>query len=88
MFGLHRWALGAREDEGSRELQRETWGEAEDLSSPFKDLLVHGLELGRRREDELAGVRKPGDEGAAQHVDFAVDRGWSVSDGMEVSVEL
>ena len=29
--------------------------------------------------DELAGVRKPGDKGAAQHVDFAVDRGWLVT---------
>ena len=88
MFGLHRWALGAREDEGSRELQRETWGEAEDLSSPFEDLLVHGLELGRRRGDELAGVRKPGDEGAAQHVDLAVDRRRVVAYGVEVTVKL
>ena len=38
----------------------ERGGEAEDLSSPFEDLLVHGLELGRRRGDELAGVSKPG----------------------------
>ena len=45
-------------------------GEVEDLSSPFEDLLVHGLELGWRRGDELAGVRKPGDEDAAQHVDY------------------
>ena len=37
---------------------------------------------------ESAGVRKPEDKGAAQHVDFAVDRGWSVTDGMELSIEL
>ena len=46
------------------------------------------LELGWRRGDESAGVRMPGDKGAAQDIDFAVDRGWSVTDGMEVSIEL
>ena len=36
----------------------------------------------------MAGVRKPGDEGAAQHVDLAVDRRRAVAYGVEVAVEL
>ena len=36
----------------------------------------------------MAGVRKPRDKSAAQHVDFAVDRGWAVAYGVEVSVKL
>ena len=55
---------------------------------PFYYLFVHGLELGRCQGNDLAGVRKPGNKGAAQHVDFAVDRGWSVTNGVEVSIEL
>ena len=43
---------------------REGGGEAEDLPSPFEDLFVHGLQLERRRGDELAGVREPRNEGA------------------------
>ena len=62
--------------------------ESEDLSSPFEDLFVHDLQLERRRGNELAGVREPRDEGAAQDVNFDVDRSWSVAYGMKVSVEL
>ena len=51
--------VGAREECG-----REGGGEAEDLSSPFENLLVHSLQLDRRRGDELTGVREPRDEGA------------------------
>ena len=38
--------------------------EAEDLPSPFEYLFVHGLQLERRRGNELAGVRELRDEGA------------------------
>ena len=38
--------------------------------------------------DELAGVRKPRDKGAAQHVDLAVDRRRAVAYGVEVAVKL
>ena len=38
--------------------------ESEDLSSPFDDLLVHGLQLERRRGNEFAGLSEPRDEGA------------------------
>ena len=58
------------------------------MSSPLEYLFVHGRKLGWRRRDELAGVRKPGDEGAAQHVDLAVDRRRAVAYGVEVAVEL
>ena len=36
----------------------------------------------------MAGVRKPRDEGAAQHVDLAVDRRRAVAYGVEVTVKL
>ena len=62
--------------------------ESEDLSSPFEDLLVHSLQLERRREDELAGVCEPRNEGALQDIDFAVDRSWSVTEGVEVPIQL
>ena len=38
--------------------------ESKDLSSPFEDLLVHSLQLERRRGDELAGVCEPRNEDA------------------------
>ena len=36
----------------------------------------------------MAGVRQPRDKGAAQYVDFAVDRHRTVAYGVEVTVEL
>ena len=36
----------------------------------------------------MAGVRKPGDKGAAQYVDLAVDRRRAVAYGVEVTVKL
>ena len=36
----------------------------------------------------MAGVRKPRDKGAAQHVDLAVDRRRAVAYGVEVTVKL
>ena len=62
--------------------------EAEDLSSPFKDLFVHGLQLMGRRWDELAGIREPRNECTLEDVDFAVDGSWSVSYGIKVPVKL
>ena len=51
--------MGAGED-----CSGECGSESEDLPSPFEDLFVHGLQLERRRGDELAGVREPRNEGA------------------------
>ena len=42
----------------------EYWSGSEDLSSPFKDLFVHELQLERRRGNDLAGVREPRYESA------------------------
>ena len=36
----------------------------------------------------MAGVRKPRDKSAAQYVDLAVDRRWTVTYGVKVTVEL
>ena len=41
---------------------REGRSKAEDLPSPFEDLLVRGLQLMGRRWDKLAGIREPRDE--------------------------
>ena len=60
--------MPAREDCG-----REGRSETEDLSSPFEDLSVRGLQLERRRGDELAGIREPRDECTLEDVYFAVD---------------
>jgi hypothetical protein len=46
------------------------------------------IELGWCWGDELAGIRESWDEGTPQDVDFTVDGGWSVADGVEVSVKL
>jgi hypothetical protein len=62
--------------------------ESEDFSSPFEDLLVHSLQLERRRGDKLAGVCEPRNEGALQDIDFAVDRSWPMTDGVEVPIKL
>ena len=62
--------------------------EAEDLSSPFEDLFVHGLQLMGRRWDELAGIREPRNECTLEDVDFAVDGSWSVAYSMKVTVQL
>ena len=66
----------------------ESRSEAEDLSSPFEDLLFHGLQLVRCRRDELAGICESRDECTLEDVDFAVDWSWSMAYGMEVSVKL
>ena len=49
--------MPARED-----CSGESRSETEDLSSPFEDLFVHGLQLMRCRRDELAGICEPRDE--------------------------
>ena len=58
------------------------------MSSPLEYLFVHGRKLGRCRRDELAGVRKLRDKGAAQHVDLAVDRRRAVAYAVGVTVKL
>jgi len=75
--------VGAGED-----CSGECGSESEDLPSPFEDLFVHGLQLERRRGDELAGVCEPRNEGALQDIDFAVDRSWPMTDGVEVPIKL
>ena len=38
------------------------WGESEDLSAPFEDFFVHGVQLKGRGGYDLTGVREARDE--------------------------
>ena len=62
MFGWHHLAWELEEMPTREDCSGEGRREAEDLSSPFEDLFVHGLQLMERWRDELAGICEPRDE--------------------------